>query len=111
MLENSTENGNSGFIGLAREVGLQVLQVRRQEGFVEVARAQEHIELGALAHDPQHQEGPHAGLVGTAPGGGCHRHRQCDQRQLVVQHGLQGKAGAPPAGRPGGQFERRGPVT
>ena len=54
--------------GPRAEVSAKMPQVLGQELLVQVAHAQEHVELGALAHDPQHQEGPHAGLVGAAPG-------------------------------------------
>ena len=85
----------------------------RQEVFTEVAHAEEHIQLRALAHHPEDHVGRQAGRVCAAPGQRQHRQAEHDQRQLMVRQGLQGIAGTPPAGRAGraGSAPRPGDIA
>ena len=70
----------------------------RQELFVEVANAEEDVELGTLVHPPEHHEGPHTDLVGLVPGKGDNGDGGADDGELVVQAGLHGMDEVTPAG-------------
>ena len=89
-------------------VGLEIAQRLGQPVLVQIRHAEEQIELGAPAHDPEHDEGPGADLVRLAPGGQHHEQHGTEDQELVIETGEDRQSEAPPlrAARRAGRLAR-----
>ena len=93
-----TETGKNSADRLAGEEALQEPHGIRHQLVIGDGNAEEEVDLGALPQHPERREGPEPDLVRPVPGQRDDRGAARQQRELVIEDGLQGVAQALPAG-------------